>query len=50
MSARKLYERLVGLIFTKWAALYPMAEWVDPESAVDRIVAELLEKRRSESK
>lgn len=45
MSAKKLYERLVGKLYAHWASPYPMQEWVDPEGAVDRIVTELLAAR-----
>jgi len=45
MSAKKLYERLVGKLMVHWMALYPMREWIGPEEAAERIVKELLELR-----
>lgn len=33
--------RYVGRLLTHWMGLYPMAEYVAPEEALDRIVSEL---------
>lgn len=50
MGAKKLYERLVGRLYAHWGKLYLMQDWVDPEGATDRMVAEIVTLRDADGK
>jgi hypothetical protein len=50
ISAKAIYQRLVGKLLGHWAELYPMVEWVDPEQSAAIMAREITELRADKAR